>query len=114
MSPYVILSRLSPEVFKDPKGLKQRAATVADKIKAKCPAVTWKDSYLTLGRFDVVDVVESDNLKQLEKAALIIRAWPRHHGDPARGSLERVHRYPLATSVIVARRRAPLSRRYRP
>jgi uncharacterized protein with GYD domain len=74
MATYVILSRLSPDAFKDPKELKQLAATVAEKIKAECPAVTWKDSYLTLGRFDVVDIVESDDLKQLERAALIIRA----------------------------------------
>ncbi|QCP50241.1 GYD domain-containing protein [Trinickia violacea] len=75
MATYVILSRLSPDAFKDPKDLKQLAATVAEKIKVECPAVTWKDSYLTLGRFDVVDVVESNDLKQLERAALIIRAY---------------------------------------
>jgi uncharacterized protein with GYD domain len=75
MATYVILSRLSPDAFKNPTDLKQIAASVSEKIKAECPAVTWKDSYLTLGRFDVVDIVESDDLKQLEKAALIIRAY---------------------------------------
>jgi uncharacterized protein with GYD domain len=30
---------------------------------------------LTLGRFDVVDVVESNDLEQLERAALIIRGY---------------------------------------
>jgi uncharacterized protein with GYD domain len=75
MATYLIFSRLSPDAFKDPNELKQLAATVAEKIKTECPAVTWKDSYLTLGRFDVVDVVESDNLKQLERAALIIRGY---------------------------------------
>ena len=75
MATYVILSRLAPDAFKDPKDLKQLAATVAEKIKVECPAVTWKDSYLTLGRFDVVDVVESNDLKQLEQAALIIRGY---------------------------------------
>lgn len=73
MATYVILSRLAPDAFKDPKDLKQLATTVAEKIKTECPAVSWKESYLTLGRFDVVDVVESDDLKQLERAALIIR-----------------------------------------
>ena len=52
MAAYVILSTLSPDAFKDPKELKQLAATVAEKAKAECPAVTWKDSFLTLGRFD--------------------------------------------------------------
>jgi len=37
--------------------------------------VRWKDSYATLGRFDVVDVVEANDPKQIEKAAMIIRAY---------------------------------------
>ncbi len=35
----------------------------------------WKDSYATLGRFDVVDIVEANDPKQIEKAAMIIRAY---------------------------------------
>jgi uncharacterized protein with GYD domain len=54
---------------------KQLATTVAEKIKTECPNVAWKQSYLTLGRFDVLDIVESDDLKQLERAALIIRGY---------------------------------------
>jgi uncharacterized protein with GYD domain len=75
MATYVILSRFSPEAFRDPKELKQLAATVAEKIKSQCPNVTWKSSYATLGRFDVVDVVESNDVKQLERAAMFIRAY---------------------------------------
>ncbi len=75
MATYIILSRLSPEAFSDPKDLKQLADTVAAKIKSECPGVVWKDSFATLGRFDVVDIVESDDPKQVEKAAMIIRAY---------------------------------------
>jgi uncharacterized protein with GYD domain len=75
MATYVILSRFSPEAFKDPKDFKQLAATVAEKIKSECPGVTWKDSYATLGRFDVVDIVEASDVKQVEKAAMLIRAY---------------------------------------
>jgi uncharacterized protein with GYD domain len=75
MATYVILSRLSPEAFRDPKDFKQIAATVAERIKTDCPGVTWKDSYATLGRFDVVDLVEASDVKQVEKAAMIIRAY---------------------------------------
>ncbi len=75
MATYVILSRFSPEAFRDPKNLKELAVTVAAKIKSECPKVAWKDSFATVGRFDVVDVVEADDLKQVEKAAMIIRAY---------------------------------------
>ncbi|GAI93898.1 unnamed protein product [marine sediment metagenome] len=75
MATYVILSRISPEAFRDPKDFKKLADAVSAKIKRDCPGVTWKDSYATLGRFDVVDIVESDDLKEVEKAAMIIRAY---------------------------------------
>ena len=45
-----------------------------EKIKTECPSVVWKKSFATLGRFDVVDVVEADDSKKIEKAAMIIRA----------------------------------------
>ncbi len=75
MASYVILSRLTPGALKDPKEFKQLAAVVSEKIKQQCPGVEWKQSFATMGRFDVVDVVESDDPKQVEKAAMIIRAF---------------------------------------
>jgi uncharacterized protein with GYD domain len=72
---YVILSRFSPEAFDDPKDFTKLAQKVSSKIKSACPGVQWKQSFATLGRFDVVDVVESDDIRQVEKAAMIIRAY---------------------------------------
>jgi uncharacterized protein with GYD domain len=50
------------------------ADAVSSKIKKECKSVTWKQSFATLGRFDVVDVVEADDPKDIEKAAMIIRS----------------------------------------
>ena len=75
MATYVILSRVSPEAFRDPKDFKKLAETVVAKIENDCPRVVFKESYATLGRFDFVDIVESDDPKQVEKAAMIIRAY---------------------------------------
>ena len=75
MTTYIILSRFSPEAFEDPKNFKDLAATVSAKIKKQCPEITWKGSFATLGRFDVVDFVQADDPKQIEKAAMIIRAF---------------------------------------
>lgn len=75
MTTYIIISRISPEAFRAPKDFKEVAATVSAKIKSECPGVVWKESYATLGRFDVVDIVESNDLKQVEKAAMIIRGY---------------------------------------
>jgi uncharacterized protein with GYD domain len=75
MATYIILSRCSPEAFADPKDFKKLATTVSEKIKTECPGVHWKASYATTGRFDVVDIVEADDLKQVEKAAMLIHAY---------------------------------------
>ena len=75
MATYIILSRLSPEAFRDPKEFKEIARVVSEKIKSDCPGVRWRDSYATMGRFDVVDIVESDDPMQVERAAMIIRAY---------------------------------------
>ena len=74
MATYVILSRFSPQAFDDPKHFVQLAEQVSEKIKKECPKVEWKGSYATLGRFDVIDIVESPDPKQIEKVAMIIRA----------------------------------------
>lgn len=74
MNSYVILSRFSPEAFREPKDFRKLADEVSEKIKKECKGVTWKQSFATLGRFDVVDIVEADNPKDIEQAAMIIRS----------------------------------------
>ena len=75
MTTYIILSRFSPEAFEDPKHFRKLADAVTAKVRQQCPDVTWKGSFATLGRFDVVDFVEAEDPKQIEKAAMIIRAY---------------------------------------
>ncbi len=75
MATYVILSQLAPDAFGDPKDFKKIAKTVADKIRKECKGVVWKQSYALLGRFDVVDIVEASDPREVERAALIIRAY---------------------------------------
>lgn len=73
MATYIILSRISPQALKDPKEFKQLANKVSAKIKSECPGVHWKESYGTLGRFDVVDIVESDEPDLVARAVMILR-----------------------------------------
>jgi uncharacterized protein with GYD domain len=75
MATYIILSQISPQAFSDPFEFKKIAERVAAKIKSQCPGVTWKQSFSTMGRFDVVDIVEAEDPKQLAQAAMIIRAY---------------------------------------
>ena len=75
MTTYIILSRFSADAFADPKDFPKLAEEVSRRIKSECPGIRWKESYATLGRFDVVDIVEADDPKQIEKAAMIIRGF---------------------------------------
>ena len=75
METYIILSKIAAEAFADPKGFPALAKKVADEIKAQCPGLNWKESYATMGRFDVIDVVESPSADEVEKAATIIRGY---------------------------------------
>ena len=63
---YIILSQISPRAFSEPNELKTLAKVVSEKIKSECPGVVWKESYATTGRFDVIDIVEADDLKQID------------------------------------------------
>jgi uncharacterized protein with GYD domain len=75
MATYIILSRVSPQAFSDPFEFKKIAENVAAKIMSQCPGVVWKASYSTMGRFDVIDIVEAEDIEQVAKAAMIIRAY---------------------------------------
>ncbi|MBI4470050.1 MAG: GYD domain-containing protein [Acidobacteria bacterium] len=74
MNTFIILSRLSPDAFDDYANFRHMAERVSARIQQDCPNVRWKDSYATLGRFDVIDVVEAEDPKEVEKVAMIIRA----------------------------------------
>lgn len=73
MATYVILSRVSPQALEDPKEFKQLTSKVSAKIKRDCPGVIWKESFATLGRFDVVDIIETDDPEAVGKVAMILR-----------------------------------------
>lgn len=75
MATFVILSKIHEGAFEAPEDFPKVARAVADKIKSDCPNVTWKDSYATTGRFDVLDVVEAPDVASVERAAMIIRAY---------------------------------------
>jgi len=63
-------SHLTAGVRRSFKDFKALAKDVSEKIKRECPGVTWKDSFATLGRFAIVDIVEATDPKEVEKAAM--------------------------------------------
>ena len=77
MSYYVILSRVGAGSFDGPGQFKEVAKKVAEEIRSSCPGLRIRHSFSTLGHYDVVDIVETDDPSQVEKAAMIIRSVGR-------------------------------------
>ena len=63
MATYILFSRFSPEAFKDPHDFIRITETVSLKIKEHCPELVWKDSFATLGRYDALNIFETDDPK---------------------------------------------------
>lgn len=75
MGTYIILTKLSPDAFRDPADFPGIAKMVTDKIKATCPQVVWKESFVVSGSYDILDIVESPDINSVERAGLMIRAY---------------------------------------
>lgn len=75
MGTYVILTKLAADAFKDPSEFPQIAKTVSDKIKADCPQVVWKESFVVSGLNDILDIVEAPDINSVERACMVIRAY---------------------------------------
>lgn len=74
MATYIILSKLGPNAFDTPDGLRNLAKQVRERLAIECPKANWVQSYSCMGSYDVVDIVESEDTQQIEKAVMIIRA----------------------------------------
>ncbi len=78
MATYLIFTRLGPDSFREPTEFRKLADRVSEEIPQRCPEVTWKDSYVTLSRYDIVDIVEADNQAAVARATtetMIATPW---------------------------------------
>lgn len=75
MAKYVILIRFSPDAFHDPKEILTNLEELRPVLGEQCPDVKWTESLATLGSWDIVDVVESNDPWQVEKVTLLIRGY---------------------------------------
>jgi uncharacterized protein with GYD domain len=74
MSTFVLLSKFSPDAFREPNQLKVLAEQVGERIRTQCPEAKWRHSYSLLGGYDVIDIFDAPDEKTAERVAMIIRA----------------------------------------
>ena len=71
MKTFILLTKLSPEIY---KLLKDRAAfgrSWLDEVKAKCPEVKFISHYALLGSYDFLDIYEAPDEETAAKVSMI-------------------------------------------
>ncbi len=75
MPTYVLLSRFSSDAIVDPPEIVDLDALVKRSVRAECSSVEWLDSYVLLGRFDVLDLFRAPDNETASKVAMIVRSF---------------------------------------
>lgn len=74
MSTYVLMTKLGPEVMKDPRGRKVVGQEWKQRVASLCPEVSWLAHYALLGPYDFIDIYEAPSEEIAVKVSLISRA----------------------------------------
>jgi len=70
MARYIVLAKMTAQGIQNAKEIPQRRA--AGREAAKALGITWVDSYLTMGSYDVVIVVDAPDSEAIAKFVLQI------------------------------------------
>ena len=74
MPTFVLMTKLSPDVMGDPRGLKAVGKDWLEKVSEHCPDVRWISHYALLGRYDFMDIYEAPDFETAHKVSYISRA----------------------------------------
>lgn len=75
MASFVMLTRLGYGAVKSPSELAALSQRAMEKIRADCPSVIWKASYVVLGPADYLDIFEAPDVETALKVAATIRMF---------------------------------------
>ncbi len=73
MPTFVLMTKMSPELARDPRGRKKAGREWMKLVTAKCPGVKWVAHYALLGRYDFMDIYEAPDLETAHKVSTLSR-----------------------------------------
>lgn len=73
MPTFILMTRLSPELTKDIQHRAEMGRAWLERVKEKCPEVTFQAHYALLGQYDFLDIYEAPNEESAAKVSLISR-----------------------------------------
>jgi len=74
MQTYVLLTKLSPDLFKKMKDRAEIGRSWLDQVKEKCPDVKFIAHYALLGQFDFLDIYEAPDDNTAALVSIISQA----------------------------------------
>jgi uncharacterized protein with GYD domain len=74
MPTFVLMTKLSPGMMHDATGRKAMGKEWLNKVKERCPQVSFVAHYALLGPYDFMDVYDAPDVETAHKVSLISRA----------------------------------------
>ena len=79
MPAFVMLTRVSPEALRSPKGVEVLERVAMTAVRAECAGVEWLASYAVLGPYDYLDIFRAPDIETATKVATLVRIAGRAH-----------------------------------
>ena len=79
MATFIMLTRVSPEALRSPKGVEVLERVAMAAVRAECPQVEWLQSYAILGPYDYLDVFTAPDIETATKVATLVRIGGHAH-----------------------------------
>jgi len=73
MPTFVLMTKMSPELARDPRGRKRTGREWMKLVGQKCPGVRWVAHYALLGSYDFMDIYEAPDLDTAHKISALSR-----------------------------------------
>jgi uncharacterized protein with GYD domain len=74
MALYVLMTRLGPDVMRDPRGRESVGKEWKRRVDRLCPEVRWIAHYALLGPYDFMDIYEAPSDEVAHRVSLISRS----------------------------------------
>lgn len=74
MQTYLLLTKLSPDLYKQLKDRAKLGRNWLDRVREKCPEVKFIAHYAILGQYDFLDIYEAPDSETAAKVSMISQA----------------------------------------
>jgi uncharacterized protein with GYD domain len=79
MPTFIMLTSVSPEALRSPRGVEVLERVAMTAVRAECPQVEWLQSYALLGPYDYLDIFHAPDIETATKVATLVRIGGHAH-----------------------------------